>query len=145
MNKLYFWTKFLLFIISLVIWFGLMLVLLPHLSIQGFSLMIYGSGQQILGFPEAAIQYISLAHAVFGSVMIGWGFTLFFFVNSSFRNSEPNAWKYLCISILAWFIPDTAFSVFYGFYPNAILNIALLTLFAIPLANTYNIFKSMST
>ena len=42
--------------------------------------------------------------------------------------------------MVAWFIPDTAFSLWTGAWQNAALNFMLLALFAVPLAATYREF-----
>jgi hypothetical protein len=36
-------------------------------------------------------------------------------------------------SALAWFIPDTSYSLISGFWQNAVLNLAFAMLFALPL------------
>lgn len=38
------------------------------------------------------------------------------------------------VSLVAWFIPDTAYSLLSGFWQNAVLNAGFVLLFAIPLA-----------
>lgn len=43
-------------------------------------------------------------------------------------------WNVVAGSLLAWFVPDTIFSLWSGFWQNAILNLAFATLFAVPLA-----------
>ena len=42
--------------------------------------------------------------------------------------------------MIAWFIPDTAFSMYSGFWQNAALNPVFVVMFAIPLAATYKVF-----
>jgi hypothetical protein len=39
-----------------------------------------------------------------------------------------------------WFVLDTALSLVSGFWPNAVLNVVLAVLFAVPLAATYRVF-----
>ncbi len=46
--------------------------------------------------------------------------------------------------VTAWFTPDTAFSLWSGFWQNAVLNVAVATLFAVPLAATYRTFHASS-
>jgi hypothetical protein len=44
---------------------------------------------------------------------------------------------HVAVSIAAWFVPDTAFSLWTGYWQNAVLNGVLALAFAIPLAATY--------
>ncbi len=47
----------------------------------------------------------------------------------------------VCVSVAAWIVPDTLFSPWTGFWQNAVLNAAILLLFAIPLVATRRAFK----
>ena len=51
-------------------------------------------------------------------------------------------WFTITVSVLAWFIPDTAFSLWSGFWQNAVFNTVFVVLFAIPLAATYRAFPA---
>ena len=140
-KTLRFWSSWLLIVVIGVICFGLILVILPDLSRQGFSWLIYGSFDRISQFTPEASHYITLAHAVFGSVLVGWGVTILFIVQRLFRKRIKNSWSIIAISILAWFIPDTIFSLASGFAPNALLNLVFLILFFIPLSATLSYFR----
>ncbi len=41
------------------------------------------------------------------------------------------------VSLVAWFIPDTVFSIISGFWENAVQNFVFAVLFAIPLVALY--------
>ncbi|MFM8411597.1 MAG: hypothetical protein ACKOCT_15140, partial [Alphaproteobacteria bacterium] len=43
-------------------------------------------------------------------------------------------WNVVAGSLAAWFVPDTLYSLWSGFWPNAVLNFSFATLFALPLA-----------
>jgi hypothetical protein len=43
----------------------------------------------------------------------------------------------IAASLGVWYVLDTAYSLFSGFWLNAVLNTALLALFAAPMAATY--------
>ena len=45
-------------------------------------------------------------------------------------------WNLIATPVVAWFIPDTAFSLWTGFWQNAVLNAVFALLFAIPLIAT---------
>jgi hypothetical protein len=140
-EKLRLWSSWLLVVVIGVICFGLFLVLLPDLSSQGFSWLIYGSFDRISQFTPEATHYITLVHAVFGSVLIGWGITILYIIQRFYRKGNKNSWGIIAISILAWFIPDTVFSIVSGFTPNVLLNLVFLILFFIPLGATLSYFR----
>jgi len=119
---------------------GLVLVLAPDLTCQGFSLLIYANTNHINAFGSEAVRYIALSHAVLGSVMFGWGVALLFAIRGLFARGVKDSWQIVAVSVIAWFVPDTAFSLWSGFWQNALLNVAFATLFALPLAATYRTF-----
>lgn len=128
-----FWTRWLLVVSAGVVVFGLLLVLAPALTRQGFSLLAYASQDQIDSFGTEQVRYVSLAHAVIGGVMIGWGVALFYVTNALLASGNPVGWNIIAFSVAAWFLPDTAYSLIYGFWQNAVLNTVFLVLFAVPL------------
>ncbi len=135
-----FWLRWLLAVTLGVIIFGLFLVLAPSLTRQIFSLLVYGDTERITTFGVDAVAYISLVHAVLGSVMFGWGIALLFIVRGLFARGAIEGWQIVAVSVAAWFVPDTAFSLWSGFWQNALLNATFIILFAVPLAATYRIF-----
>ena len=48
----------------------------------------------------------------------------------------------MAVSLVAWFVPDTTFSLWSGFWQNAVLNLVLGVIFVIPLATTYRVFQT---
>lgn len=64
-----------------------------------------------------------------GAVMFGWGVVLFMLVREPFARGEREGWYIIPFSILAWFIPDMAYSLWTGFWQNAILNLVFALLF----------------
>ncbi len=120
-----------------IVVFGLLLVLAPTLATQGFSLLLYAQPAHIEGFGKEAVEYIQLTHAVLGAVMSGWGLMLLAFVRSMFARDVPGAWFIIAASMSVWFVPDTLFSLWSGFWQNAVLNTIFAILFAVPLFNTY--------
>lgn len=128
-----FWIYWLLAVTAGVIVFGLTLVVLPALSRAGFSLLVYTSPTQIDAFGPEPVRYISLVHAVMGAVMIGWGSALWLLTKNLLARGSRLAWQVIAISLLAWFVPDTSYSLLSGFWQNAVLNTVFLALFACPL------------
>ena len=145
MNKttnLNFWWRWLVAADIIVIVFGAAQALLPDLIRQGFSLLVFGSASYVDTFPQDAIRYITLTHAVMGSAMIGWGVSMMYTLLTQFRNGEWTGWISPAVALILWFIPDTTISIVTGFWQNAVLNVGFILLFAIPLAATYRTFRA---
>lgn len=131
-----FWVNWLTAVAAGVSVFGLTLVLLPDLASAGFSLLVYADAARISSFGSEAAAYIALAHAVLGSIMVGWGAALVVIVRKIFAQGYKIGWTIVAASVGAWFVPDTIYSIWSGFWPNAVLNAVFLVLFAIPLLAT---------
>lgn len=127
------WINWLLAVSAGVVAFGLVLLVAPSLSRQGFSMLVYASPERIDEFGQEAARYISLAHAVLGGVMVGWGAALFYVTRSLFARGSTTAWNLIALSVVAWFVPDTSYSLLSGYWQNAVLNTVFLFLFAVPL------------
>jgi hypothetical protein len=145
MNKinytLIFWTNWLTISCLFVIVFGLSLVVIPNFTIGIFSFIAYLDDNKISTYGSDQISYIKLAHSVIGSVMCGWGMVLLMITRTMFSCGYSVGWKIIMFSILAWFIPDTAYSLINGFVGNAVLNSLFLLIFIIPLVATYGKLK----
>jgi len=127
------WINWLLAVTAGVVAFGLVLVLEPSLARQGFSLLVYASPGRIDAFGQEPARYISLTHAVLGGVMVGWGTALFYITRRLLARGSRTAWNLVALSVSAWFVPDTSYSLLSGYWQNALLNTVFLVLFAIPL------------
>jgi len=127
------WIKWLSATAWAVTVFGLCLVAIPGLTLQAFSLLVYSNPRQIAGFGVEAANYISLAHAVLGGVMVGWGVAIYLVVRNLFAQGYRIGWQIIAVSATAWFVPDTAYSLWSGFWQNAVLNAVFFSLFVVPL------------
>ncbi len=114
--------------------FGLSMALLPAFTAKVFSSLIYFRPDFIESeFTPESLKYIQLAHAVLGSVMVGWGMLLLMLAIGPLRKGNRDILKYFTVSIFSWALPDTLFSLLSGFWPNALLNLALALLLLIPI------------
>lgn len=130
-----FWLNWLLAVAAGVAAFGLVLVTAPPIALQGFSLLVYSSPERIGSFGDEPARYISLSHAVLGGVMVGWGTALFYVTRTLIARGSRHGWNIVALSVAAWFVPDTAYSLLSGYWQNAVLNTVFVVLFAIPLWN----------
>ncbi len=131
------WINWLTVVSASVIAFGLALVVAPGLARQGFSLLVYAVPMRIDSFGDEQVRYLSLAHAVIGSVMVGWGVAILAVVKLFLAKGQRDGWYIIVWSVIAWYVPDTAYSILSGFWQNAVLNTLFLLLFAIPLWATH--------
>jgi hypothetical protein len=133
----HFWINWLSAVSGGVVAFGLTLVLAPAFTRQGFALLVYASPGRVDAFGLEPVRYISLAHAVLGGVMVGWGVTLFYVTRTLLAEGMRLGWNLVAVSVAAWFLPDTVYSLASGFWQNAVLNAVFLGLFGIPLWATW--------
>jgi len=131
-----FWINWLIAVTGGVVVFGLALVTAPALARHGFSLLVYSSAGAIDAFGQEPVRYISLTHAVIGGVMVGWGMALLYVTTSLLRKGSRVGWNVVALSVVAWFVPDTGYSLWSGYWQNALLNAAFFALFALPLCAT---------
>ena len=139
-----FWWRWLIAAAIIVLGFGLALVLLAGPMQRAFETLYFAPHAGSTLDPAAAA-YTTFLQAILGSVMIGWAVLLLYVIYVPFRRLETSAWNMIAVSLIVWFVPDTAFSLLSGFWQNAILNTVLLVVFAIPLAATYGRFHRQRT
>lgn len=138
-----FWFRWLVVVIVGAMLFGISMVLSPDFIRRFFGLLFYTSANGLDNrFGIAAIAYITLVHGVLGAVMFGWGMALLMILLGPFRRGSREGWLILSVSLAAWFVPDTLFSLWTGFWQNAVFNLLFALLFAIPLAATYGEFRN---
>lgn len=117
--------------------FGLSLAALPDAMARLFGGLYLSEPGAIAAFGADAAAYVKFVTAVMGAVMAGWAAALLLVVVFMFRPGRPDAWWLVAISVLVWFVPDTAYSLYSGFWQNAVFNVFALAVFVVPLAATY--------
>ena len=143
--QFFFWWRWLIVATIGVMLVGISMVVAPAITRQLFGLLLFSSSESLSTFGAPAVAYITLVHGVLGAVMFGWGVALLFVLLGPFRRGSREGWLTLAVSVLAWFVPDTAFSLWSGFWQNAALNVVFAVLFAVPLGATYHAFKEKRT
>jgi len=136
-SRFRFWWCWLIGVTMGVLLLGISMVLEPGSNHQLLGLLLFASPDAITAFEAPAVSYITLVHGVLGAVLFGWGVALLFVLLGPFRRGAREGWLTFAVSIVAWFVPDTAFSLWTGFWQNAVLNGVMALAFAIPLAATY--------
>ncbi len=138
-GKALFWWLWLVVVSGGVVAAGLVMVSAPGLTRRLFGLLVFASPTTIDGFGALPVRYVTLVHGVLGAVMVAWGTALLLILLGPFRRASREAWFTVAVSLVAWFIPDTAVSLATGFWQNAVLNVVLAILFALPLGATYGV------
>ncbi len=69
-----------------------------------------------------------------GAAAAGWGAMLYFIAKYPLARGEAWAWHACALSIGIWFVLDTVLSVALGALGNVPVNLAILAVFAAPLA-----------
>lgn len=136
------WFRWLQWATAGTILFGLALAMLPEMARQGFSLMVYGDSGALAAFGPAAQPYLTLAHGVMGSVMVGWGLALWLTLHGPLHRGERHGWNVFALSLAGWFVPDTTVSLWTGLWPNAVLNTVFGLAFAVPLVAIRSGFRA---
>lgn len=130
------WVRYLLLVTTATICFGAVLVLAPGPTEALFGHLTFGRSGFPATFSTAALDYIRLAHAVLGAEIVGWFALVLWVVRFPLANGLPGAWHALVLSLAAWYVPDTAYSLLAGYWPNAALNTGILLAFLPGLAGT---------
>lgn len=74
-----------------------------------------------------------LADAILGGVMIGWGIMMWLLVDRVLPRMPQEIKSIMLISLVAWFVPDSAGSIASGAWLNVVSNAGYLGLFLLPL------------
>lgn len=138
MSRFGFWRAWLLATSAGVVVFGILLALWPHSAWMDsvFNRRIDAAFWAGGAVPGAALRFQAWAYGVTGSVMAGWGLTLFFLVRHAFGEKRRWAWNALASGCGLWFVLDTSLSAVHGVGFNVLFNTGLLLALALPLAAT---------
>lgn len=85
--------------------------------------------------PLAIDQAARVTLGVLGGVMCGWGVTLYAAIQAAqmLGQSADRIWRLILASILFWFIVDSSLSIATGFALNALMNVAFLLGYVLPI------------
>jgi len=71
--------------------------------------------------------------ALYGAIMLGWGVTLLLLGRIAFARDDKDLKRILLIGLAVWLIFEGIASAWLGVWFNVGVDVAVLTLFAIPL------------
>jgi len=112
----------------------LVATLFPSLS---GAIFLFSPDHSAADVGQAGMDMILALSAVFGATMIGWGITIVYLADHFSRGAR----RFLTLGVLAWYVTDSAGSLWNHLGHNAILNtvfllLALTALFARELDDT---------
>ena len=131
-----FWDGWLITVTAGVIAFSASLVVFPQLSQSLFDSLFARQLAAHQPFEPSAADYVRFVYGVLGAVMIGWMVSLLFLIAGPFRERTRFGWCAVTTSVLIWFVVDSSFSIWVGFWENAAFNAGFLLLFAPPIIAT---------
>jgi hypothetical protein len=136
-----FWSEWLKITMLIVIATGVLLIItgsfVPIKFLDQLIDDVFSGGVQP---PEHINMLKNWLFSVNGAVMTGWGCSMLYIVNNSFRQRERWAWRCIFYPVLIWFLLDTSVSLYYGVTFNVILNCILLLQIMAPLLYLRNQF-----
>lgn len=144
-QKFNFWYRWL-FIGSIAfIVFGLVLSLLNNTFIfskfHSFVDPVFWGNQPI---SDQGLVFRGWIYGVAGATMASWGVLLAYLTYYPFRRKEKWAWNGLMLGMLAWYVPDTLVSLYFGVWFNIIFSTVVVGLFVLPLIMVRRYFVGLS-
>ena len=136
-----FWQRWLLWACIATAVLGLTLVFFDTQLVPGYPTAVNEALWSTRTMPAKVVTYHRFAHAVLGATLVSWSAVMAFVAHIPFRAREPWAWTCICTSLLLWFPLDTAMSLYFGVWPNALFNVVALVLLGTPLVFTRRAFR----
>ncbi len=137
MHKFSFWQRWLLIVGLVIAAFGLVMAFLNGTAVfelfnRQIDPVFWGDGAT----PETATRFRQWVYGAWGATVAGWGVFIAFIAHYPFGHKEKWSWNCLAVGLLLWYLVDTAISLYFEVYFNAIFNTLLLILVTLPLAFT---------
>ena len=115
----------------LALWFQVVTIILI-----GFGLLYFFFGLKIFSNNAPLIPHdvlLDWESALYGAIMLGWGVTLFLLGRIAFKRGDKELKRVLFIGLAVWLAFEAAASAWLGVWFNVGVDVAVLTLFAVPL------------
>lgn len=123
---------------TLMIWYSIVscLLIIAGLIFSFFGFTVFPS----IILPEKVL--LPWESAIYGSVLIGWGATLFFLGRFAFRRKGIELMKLLILGIAIWLITEALFSAYYVVFFNVGVDVAVLIILCLPLIKSIRKIKA---
>jgi hypothetical protein len=140
-NKFSFWQKWLFVIGLLITVFGIMMAFLNGTPLFAlFNSQVDPAFWGTEGIAENARTFQQWIYGVLGATVAGWGIFMAFIAHYPFKRREKWSWTCLVVGLLLWYLVDTAISLNFRVYFNAVFNTVLLILVMLPVILTRKYF-----
>ena len=137
MERFNFWYRWLFVLGIIIILFGVFMTLFNQsLLFRLFNDQIDPVFWGDEAISEAFIKFQGWVYGVLGATMAGWGVMLIFIIQYPFRQREKWAWIAIAANLGFWYLLDTALSLYFGVFFNAVFNTLLVFLVLPPLTAT---------
>ena len=139
MKAFNFWQCWLFILGVVMVVFGLALAFFNHTALFDwlFNKQINPVFWNSPAVPDLARDFQRWAYGVLGATVAGWGVFIAFLARYPFAKRERWAWNCIAAGLLVWFVSDTAISLAFGVYFNALFNLALFIAGMLPLLFTW--------
>jgi len=138
-----FWQRWLFILAIVIIVFGLLLAFLSQTAV--FELLFNRQINPVFwGTSEVepnVRRFQSWIYGVLGATVAGWGVFLAYIARYPFKERESWAWNCIALGMLGWYLVDTALSISFRVYYNAVFNTILLAGIVLPLVMTRREFE----
>ncbi|MCI0396415.1 MAG: hypothetical protein L0322_15970 [Chloroflexi bacterium] len=138
------WSRWLLFLSLLLIFYGLAMVFAPPLMNSALvGPLLYHSEHLQSAFArlvEPELLFLNVMNGLLGAVTIGYAILTGWIAFEPFRRGERWAWNALVVNVLAWATLEGYVKLANGLGLRSFAHVGLLIAFAIPLAMTYRHF-----
>ncbi|MGB5952717.1 MAG: hypothetical protein WBG57_09445 [Ornithinimicrobium sp.] len=112
--------------------YGAVMVLAPSPAAGLFAALGFGMAEGgITGGP--ARSYVLFISGVLGAVLVGWMVLIVMVITGSETTGHSSPRRAVAVSLGAWFVLDTGFSLVVGQWQHALFNVAFLTALGLPL------------
>ena len=98
-------------------------------------LILFGLAYVFLGLKILPVHHhlVQWESALYGAIMTGWGITLLLVGRVAFKHGSNELKQALFIGLAIWLAIEALASIWFGVWFNAGVDVAVATLFAIPL------------
>jgi hypothetical protein len=118
--------------------FGVVIAVLPDTAVLSMWNAAAGSALYDGAIPRDAEAMKAFLFGPLGATITGFYVMQLFIVCGPFRRREPWAWHAIAAATLAWFVIDSACSLYHGALFNVLMiNVPALAAIALPLAGTF--------
>jgi hypothetical protein len=137
-KSFYFWQQWLVYANIMALLVGLLCAFAGNsffFSLHNYyTEEVFFEGQPMTG---NLLYFKNWLFGIIGGTIVGFHLLMLFIIKNAYRKKEKWAYQALWTGLLSWFFIDSGISLYYGAIHNIIIiNLAALTLIAIPLIAT---------